>query len=134
MLELYGLGMEHKALGTCAIDVVANYGGIKPLGMGSGDTQLARAPRNGIEAYARTTLHIALDLKYSMCRATILGNHLAGAVFVIELQWQAYLAMIHPYNSLKKCDIALLYGARYKLLLQRLMRHLMLCDNKDSRC
>ena len=87
MLELYGLGMEHKALGTCAIDVVADNRGIQPLGMGSVDTQLVRAPRNGIEAYARATINIALDLKYSMCRATILGNHLAGAVFIIELQW-----------------------------------------------
>ena len=117
MLELYGLGMEPKALGTCAIDVIAANRGIKPLGMGSMATQLVRAPRNGIEAYARAPINLPLYLKYSMCRATILGNHLARAVLIIELQGQAYLAMPYSYNSLKQCDIALLYGARHKLFL-----------------
>ena len=28
VLELYGLGMEHQALGTCAVDVITNDRGI----------------------------------------------------------------------------------------------------------
>ena len=85
MLELYGLGVEHQALGTCAIDVIANYGGIQTLGMGSMDTQLVRATRNGIKAYACAAVSVALNLIYSMRCAAILGHHLAGAIFIIEL-------------------------------------------------
>ena len=84
MLELYGLGMEHQALGTCAIYIITNNRGIQALGMGSMDTQLVRAPRNGIEAYACAAVSVALDLKNSMRCAAILSNHLAGTIFVIE--------------------------------------------------
>lgn len=84
MLKLYGLGMEHQALGTCAVDVVTDDWGIQALGMGSMDTQLVRATCNGIEAYACAAFSIALNLIYSMRRAAILGYHLAGAIFIIE--------------------------------------------------
>lgn len=84
MFKLYGLGMEHQALGTCAVDVITDDWGIQTFGMGSMDTQLVRATRNGIEAYACAACSIALDLKNSMRCATILGYHLAGAIFIIE--------------------------------------------------
>ena len=117
MLKLYGLGMEHKALGTCAIYVVTNNRSIQALGMRCMDTQLVRATRNGIEAYARAAINIPLYIIYRMCRTTILGNHLAGAVFIIKFQGQTYLTMRNIHNTLKQCDIALLYGTRDKLLL-----------------
>ena len=85
MLKLDGLGVEHQALGTCAIYIITNNGGIQTLGMGSMDTQLVRATRNGIEAYACAAVSVALNLIYSMRCATIIGYHLAGAIFIIEL-------------------------------------------------
>ena len=85
MLKLYGLGVEHQALGTCAIYIITNDRGIQALSMGSMDTQLVRATRNGIEAYACAAVSVTLDLIYSMRCTAILGNHLAGAIFIIEL-------------------------------------------------
>ena len=52
--------------------------------MGSMNTQLMRASRNGIEAYARATIYVALNLKYCMCRTTIFGDHLTRAVLIVE--------------------------------------------------
>ena len=84
MFKLYGLGMEHQALSTCAVDVITDDRGIQTLGVCSMDTQLVRATRNGIEAYACAAFSIALNIIYSMRRAAILGYHLAGAILIIE--------------------------------------------------
>ena len=40
-------GMEKEAAGSCAIEGIANDGGMKPFGMGTVDAQLMGAPRDG---------------------------------------------------------------------------------------
>ena len=86
MAQLYGLGMEHKALGAGAVDVVTNDGGVQTLSVGGMYTKLVGATRNGVEAYACAHAFVALDPIDGVCRTAILGDHLAWAVVVVELQ------------------------------------------------
>ena len=118
MHEADVLGMEEKAGGGCAIEVIANDGAMQSIGMGGMYAQLVGAARYRVKGYAcggsgALKHFIACDGGLTM----FVIDKLVGAIEQIHAKWQIDSAAIVCYPTIKEGNVSLFNESLGELLL-----------------